>query len=143
MRRMFIVPMLAMCLALLVPLGGCSNLTPSQTYKIDYGLYVAANVGLSAAVKTGKVPASEVPGIQAGLQTAAQKLAAGRAWIVLNPTLANTVGVYPPEFTAISAIMDVLQERLAKYTLIGPLPAPPPPPTPASTLVPTPNLIGP
>lgn len=139
MKCRCIVPLLVMAMGLLM--GGCSNLTPSQTYKIDYGLYVAANVGLSAAVKTGKVPSTEVPAIQAALQSASQKLTAGRAWIVANPQLANTVGVYPAEFTALSAVLDILHERLAKYTLLAPLPLAPPTP-PATTvpadLIPTP-----
>ena len=125
MRRSILPFLLVLAVALL--LGGCSNLTPRQNYRLDRDAYVIADVVLTAGVVAHKIPAADVPVIQAGLGVANQRLADAAVWIAANPALADTPGVYPPSLDPLKAAIDVLNGYLLKYALLAPLPPAVPP----------------
>lgn len=113
---------LGIAMFLLLGMVGCSNLTPNQNYSLDYATYVGADVGLTAAVDAGKIPPTAIPQIQSDLAIAATDLAAGKVWITANPNLANTIGVYPPEFTLMHSAVQILVHYLVQYGPIAPIP---------------------
>lgn len=110
-----------------VAMLGCSNLTPQQAYDIDRASIIGADVALTIAVNTGKIPATAVPQIQKDMGVATANLAAFKAWLAANPNLANTIGVYPAELGLAGTATQILLEYVTQYSLIVPLPSAPAP----------------
>lgn len=134
-------PLILIGLALIM--GGCSNLTANQRYKLDATAYDVSVVAYTAANAAGKVPAQAQAPAQAAFTDAGQRLTQASAWIAANPTLANTPGVSPPSLDALDIAIDVVRTYARKYLFVAPLvPLDPPATQPATTqpvLIPIPG----